>query len=184
MHVAVSARHRKGSAAGTPPLPRRVLSRTGSLLLTVLSILGLGCIVLVILGLTMNMSLIMFSTGSMAPTIPAGSVALVQEVSGSEIEVGDVVTVERPGKLPVTHRVTEILAVDGDVATFTMQGDANDTPDTDPYTAETVRIVRGHVPGVARVVVAFQNPLTLGAITVGAALLVTWAFWPRKDESA
>lgn len=152
------------------------------MLLTVLSVLGLGCIVLVILGLTMNMSLVMFSTGSMAPTIPAGSVALVQEIPAGDIEVGDVVTVERSGKLPVTHRVTEILAVEDDAATFTMQGDANDTPDTEPYTAETVRIVRGHIPGVARVVVAFQNPLTLGALTIGAALLVTWAFWPRQEE--
>ena len=166
-------------------LPRRILSRAGSILLTTLSILGLGCIVLVIVGLTMNMSLIMFSTGSMAPTIPAGSVALVQEVPASDIAVDDVVTVDRPGKLPVTHRVTEILAVDGDSATFIMQGDANTDPDSEPYTAEAVRIVHGHVPGVARVIVAFQNPLTLGAITIGAAALVTWAFWPRKeDESA
>ena len=175
----MTAKNRSVSAA---TLPRRIASRAGSLLLTVLSALGLGCIVLVILGLTMNYSLIMFSTGSMAPTIPTGSVALVQEVPANEIEVGDVVTVDRPGKLPVTHRVTEIVSIDGESATFTMQGDANDEPDTNPYTAEQVRIVRGHVPGVARVIVAFQNPLTLGAITISAALLVTWAFWPRKEE--
>src|SRR5690606_29726310 len=132
---------------------RRLLSRVGSLLLTLLSALGLVCIALVVLGLVMNVSLVMFSTGSMAPTIPAGSVALVQEVPANEIEVGDVVTVERAGRLPVTHRVIEILAVDGETATFTMQGDANADPDTDPYTADRVRIVHGSVPGLARVVV-------------------------------
>lgn len=162
--------------------PRRLLSRLGSVLLTALSVLGLGCIVLLVLGLTMNMSLIMFSTGSMAPAIPAGSVALVQEVPASDVAVGDVVTVERPDRLPVTHRVTEIVATDGERATFVMQGDANAAPDTEPYTADRVRIVHGHVPGIAHVVTTFQSPLVLGALTIAAALLVTWAFWPRRDE--
>lgn len=180
--MVMTAKHRSARAALTPSLPRRITSRLGSVLLTVLSILGLGCIVLVILGLTMNMSLIMFSTGSMAPTIPAGSVALVQEVPASDIEVGDVVTVDRPGKLPVTHRVTEILSLQGETATFTMQGDANADPDLDPYTADRVRTVLGSVPGVARVVSAFQSPMILAALTIGATILVTWAFWPRRDE--
>ncbi|GAB2622178.1 hypothetical protein GCM10027067_37820 [Pseudactinotalea suaedae] len=164
------------------PLPRRILTRLGSMLLTVLALLGLGCIVLVILGWTMNMSLIMFSTGSMAPAIPAGSVALVQEVPATDIDVGDVVTVDRPGQLPVTHRVTEILETDGDLVTFTMQGDANADPDVHPYTAEAVRLVHGHVPGIANLVAGFQNPVILGALTIGAAFLVTWAFWPRRHE--
>lgn len=161
---------------------RRLLSRVGSLLLTLLSALGLVCIALVVLGLVMNVSLVMFSTGSMAPTIPAGSVALVREVPASEIEVGDVVTVDRDGRLPVTHRVTEILAVDGESVTFTMQGDANEQEDAEPYTAERVRLVLGSVPGVARAVASLQSPVVLGLLTLGVALLVTWAFWPRAEE--
>ncbi len=176
--MAVTARHRTESA----PVARTVAERVGSLLLTVLSLLGLGCIVMVILGLTMNMSLIMFSTGSMSPTITAGSVALVREIPATQIEVGDVVTVDRPGRLPITHRVTEILATDGGTVTFTMQGDANADPDVLPYTVDRVRIVLGSVPGIARVVVLFQSPVVLGALTLGATALVTWAFWPRRRE--
>src|SRR5690606_10838715 len=158
---------------------RRLLSRVGSLLLTLLSALGLVCIALVVLGLVMNVSLVMFSTGSMAPTIPAGSVALVREVPASEIEVGDVVTVDRDGRLPVTHRVTEILAVDGSSVTFTMQGDANEQEDAEPYTAERVRLVLGSVPGVARAVASLQSRVVLGLLTLGVAPLGTGACGPR-----
>ena len=52
---------------------------------------GLVCIILVILAVTANITLIMFRTGSMSPTISAGSVAVVQEVAAAEIDVGDVV---------------------------------------------------------------------------------------------
>lgn len=150
------------------------------LLLNVAAAGGLLCIVLVILAFTMNITLIMFKTGSMAPTIPAGSVALVQEIPASSIEVGDVLTVDRAGKLPVTHRVTSINPPGpADSRTFTMRGDANTLEDAEPYTAANVRIVRGHVPELAAIIVWFSHPAVLGAITLAASALVTWAFWPR-----
>lgn len=46
---------------------------------------GVVCVVLVILAVSMNISLIMFKTGSMSPQIPAGSVAVVKEISADEI---------------------------------------------------------------------------------------------------
>lgn len=161
---------------------RSLTSRLGSWLLTLAAVLGLGCIVLVVVGLAMKMSLIMFSTGSMDPTIPAGSVALVRPIDGAEVEVGDIVTVDRPGRLPITHRVIEISEVDGSTATFRMQGDANDDPDPEAYRADEVRIVVGSVPGVARVVVWFQDPFVLGGLTLAATAIVVWAFWPRRAD--
>ncbi len=157
-----------------------VLTRIGSAAFTVASIFGSLCIVLVILGLTMHISLIMFGTGSMAPAIPAGSVAVVQRIAAAEMEVGDVVTVDRPGRLPVTHRVVEIIEVDGDAATFVLRGDANEHPDPEPYTAEHVRVVLWSMPGLARFVVPFQNPFVLGLMTLGATAVVVWSFWPRR----
>lgn len=38
-------------------------------------------------------------------------------------------------------------------------------------------------PGAAYVVVWLSNPYVLGSITLAAAALVLWAFWPRRDES-
>lgn len=165
--------------------PARVGSAIGEAVLWVAAIAGTICIVLVILAYTANISLIMFRTGSMEPTIPAGSVAVVQEVDATEVSVGDVVTVDRPGELPITHRVTSVS--DGGSPgerVITMRGDANEVEDPHPYEVSTVRTVLFSIPALAPVIVAMGNPFVLGGITIAAALLVVWAFWPRerKDE--
>lgn len=63
-----------------------------------------------------------------------------------------------------------------------MKGDANLAADAHPYSVSTVRRVLGSLPGLARVVVWFSNPLVLGSLALGASALVTWAFWPRDDR--
>lgn len=160
---------------------RRASSAIGSVLLNIAALGGLLCIALVILAFVFNISLIMFKTGSMSPTIPAGSVAVVREIPATEIEVGDVVTVERSDQLPVTHRVTAITG-EGDSRTITMRGDANAVEDPEPYVVTEVRRVITSAPGLARVVIWFSNPWILGALTIGASVLVTWAFWPRTPR--
>lgn len=50
----------------------------GEVLLWLASLVGLVCILLVVLAWTFNISLIMFRTGSMEPTSPSGSVAVVR----------------------------------------------------------------------------------------------------------
>ncbi len=169
-----------------PHRARRALAWAGELALWLAAAAGAACIVLVVLAHTMGITLIMFSTGSMSPTIPAGSVAVVQRVPASEIAVGDVVTVDRAGQLPVTHRVTSIAAGASDAErTITMRGDANEEDDPHPYAVSSVRAVLWSVPGLASVIVRFSDPLVLGGITIAAALVVGWAFWPRraKDEA-
>jgi len=152
-------------------------------LLTLAALGGVICIVLAILAFTGGYSLIMFKTGSMSPTIPAGSVALVQKIPASDIAVGDVVTVDRVDALPITHRVMTVEPGDAaDTRTITMKGDANEVEDPAPYTIADVRIVRGSVPGLATVIVWFGSPWVLGGVTLGASLLVVWAFWPRKER--
>lgn len=149
-------------------------------LLTLAAVGGVICIILTILAFTGGYSLIMFKTGSMSPTIPAGSVALVQRIPASEIRVDDVVTVDRAGQLPITHRVTNVApGSTTDARVIRMKGDANESEDPTPYAVTEGRIVRGSVPALAHVIVWFGSPWVLGSITIGAALLVTWAFWPR-----
>lgn len=166
------ATHRAERAPGRA---RRLLGR---LAMDLLALGGVLCIALVVAAVLLDVSLVMFRTGSMAPTIPTGAVAVVREVPASTVRVGDVVTVDRPSDLPVTHRV---LTVEGTGAerTITMQGDANDSPDPFPYTVTTVRRVLWSVPGGARLIVAVSSPWVLGAVALGASALVTWAFWPR-----
>lgn len=167
--AAASAPRRRG--------PGRVLA---DVLLWLAAIGGVVCIVLVILAYSAGVTLIMFKTGSMSPTIPAGSVAIVQRMPASAVAIGDVVTVDREGELPVTHRITSVSpGPSAEERVVTMRGDANAADDPFPYTVDSVRIVLFSVPGIATVVAGLGNPLVLGGITVAAAALVVWAFWPR-----
>ena len=158
--------------------------RAADAVLTLAAVGGVVCILLVVAAGMFHITLIMFKTGSMSPTIPAGSLALVREIPAAEARVGDVLTIARPGELPITHRVTSVSRLDGPLTSITMKGDANDFDDPAPYTVATARIVLASVPGLATAVVAVSHPAVLGSITLAAALLVGWAFWPRARTAA
>ncbi|MCC6497206.1 MAG: hypothetical protein IT193_13215 [Propionibacteriaceae bacterium] len=131
-------------------------------------------------------SIVLFSTGSMSPTIPAGSAALVRLLPASEFKVGDVTTVERQGALPITHRITSIKPFEGSPAArvVTMRGDANDVEDPQPYLIHDARLVIASVPGVATTISGFRDPRLMGLLSLVAGGLVTWAFWPRQSRKA
>lgn len=152
-------------------------------LLTILAAFGVVCIVATITAFALNISLIMFKTGSMSPTIPTGSLAVVRQIPAADIRVGDVTTVSRgEGLLPVTHRVVSVTPIGGGSFSIEMQGDANDSPDAQPYVVTEVKKVLWHAPGLAYVVSAISQPKYMAGITVAASLLVVWAFWPRKQR--
>lgn len=170
-------------ALHVPKKQRSLWSRAENFLLNLLAAGGVLCIGLVIAAFFFNISLILFKTGSMSPTIPQGSMSVVQRISADDIEVGDVVTVDREvGELPVTHRVIAVHPQRPGEALIEMQGDANPNPDPGPYRVTEVRKVLWSIPGAAAVLVWFSDPVILAAITLGAAALVLWAFWPRKSE--
>ncbi|WP_237657121.1 signal peptidase I [Agreia sp. COWG] len=143
------------------------------------SVLGAVCIALTLAAVLFDITLVMFKTGSMSPTIPAGSLAVVREIPASEARVGDIVTVDRPDQLPVTHRVVKTEPGPDGSAVLTLRGDANPVDDPAPYTVSTVRVVMASVPGLAFAVVFMSNPLALGTVTVVVASFITWYFWPR-----
>jgi len=154
----------------------------GDVLLTIAAAGGALCIVLVVAALAFGVSIVLFSTGSMSPTIPAGAAALVREVPVASVEVGDVVTVDRPGRLPITHRVVAISGSGAD-RELTLRGDANPADDAAPYRVSSVRLVLFAVPGIAAVIAALGDPLVLGALTLVVSALVVWAFWPRGPSA-
>lgn len=158
-------------------------SRTGSivrgLLLNVAATLGAICICLVVLAFVFHITLIMFRTGSMSPAIPTGSLAVVKEIPASDARVGDVVTVDRAGQLPVTHRVVRTSPGPQGATNLILKGDANPSNDPMPYSVHNVRIVLWSMPGLAYVIVWLSNPLVLAALTISVAALVVWVLWPR-----
>jgi signal peptidase len=179
------------TTANTDPQPprrrRRPLKAIGSflssLVLNVLAVLGVVCIIAVICAFAFNITLIMFKTGSMTPAIPQGSLAVVQEVPASSVGVGDIVTIDRESwQLPITHRIISTQPGPDGTTIIEMKGDANPTPDPTPYQVTTVRKVLWSMPGLAYVIVRVSDPRVMVGITLGAALLVGWAFWPRRED--
>lgn len=163
--------------------PRAAAAAVGvlrTIVLDVAAVLGAACILWVAVAVVFHLSLIMFRTGSMAPTIPAGSLALVVQMPADQARPGEVVTVDRPGLLPITHRVVSVRPGAGSAATLTLKGDANLTADPRPYTVETVRRVIWSAPGLAAVIVWWSDPVVLLATTVAVTALVVWTFWPRS----
>jgi signal peptidase I len=165
-----------------PSLWHRLSENLVDVLLWTVGGIGLLSLMAAIVAHVWGLSIILFSTGSMTPTIPAGTAALVQRVAASQISVGDVVTVERVDALPVTHRVTSVRAgaASGDYI-ITMRGDANPADDATPYQVREVRRVLYSVPGVAVTISRLRDPRVIAGMTLVAGVLVTWAFWPRRD---
>lgn len=161
---------------------RAIRQRIVDVLLWTLGVLGLLSVAAAIAAHVWGFSIVLFSTGSMAPTIPAGSAALVHLVPATELAVGDITTIERPGQLPITHRITTIETLPGSPSTrvVTMRGDANTADDPEPYVITEARTVVASVPGVAQWFNGLRDPRLMGILTLLAGGLVTWAFWPRR----
>jgi signal peptidase len=161
-----------------------VRSVTKDVVLGVAAVAGLACILWLLASTFLGLRMLVFQTGSMAPTMPTGTAAIAQPVKGEDIAVGDVVMVERPGLLPVTHRVMSVEpdpAVDGGVV-LVLKGDANQVNDPSPYhVTGAVRVVFP-IPGLGYVIELGKTPLFLGLTTLGLAGLVLWAFWPARPS--
>lgn len=169
----------------TIPRRRSRWGIVGDAVLNVLAVGGAVCIVLVACAFFFNVTLIMFKTGSMSPSIPTGSLAVVRSVPAESVGVGDVVTVDRENQLPVTHRVVgrEWIPETG-ITVLELKGDANMEADPGLYQVTEVRKVLWSVPGLARVIVYFSNPYVLGFITLSMAGLVVAVFWPREGDKS
>lgn len=165
--------------------PRTVRGVVKGIVFVLAGIAGLLSILWLIASLTFGVSLIVFKTGSMAPTIPAGAMAVIRPIPAADIRVGDVVTVAVPGQaLPVTHRVLSVTrGSTPDSRILVMKGDANLTQDQFPYTVTQADLVVLSVPELGRALTLLRMPLFIGATTLLVAVLVGWAFWPTRTSA-
>ena len=83
-------------------------------------------------------SLAVVYSGSMAPEMPMGALAMMEPVEPAQIEVGDIIAFNPPWDpdATVSHRVIEV--VDGETLSFLTKGDANEDPDFDIVPAANV----------------------------------------------
>lgn len=153
--------------------------------LSLAGLAGLGTVLWLLASSLLGFQLIIFQTGSMSPSLPTGTAALAVPVRADQIEVGDVVTVPRPGAdIPVTHRVVSVDSDPADAASriIELQGDANETKDADPYMVSTALRIVFPVPGLGSAIATARQPLFLGATTLAVAALIVWAFWPATPR--
>lgn len=123
---------------------------------------GLLAVLWVIASALLGWQLMVFRTGSMAPSMPTGAVALTVPVAPADIHVGDVITVRRTGAaLPVTHRVVSVAALPGHPAarSIVLKGDANSSADIVPYDVTTASRVVVAAPGAGAAIEATRSPL-------------------------
>lgn len=129
-------------------------------------------------------------SGSMAPTIPTGSIVFYTKKAADKVKVGDVIVFSRPGvpNEKVTHRVYKI----GTGPTgrfFTTKGDANGTPDDWQVPAVGDGwVAKFHIPTVGYALVDLQSTigrlllLIIPALALGAITL--YEIWRDRGGGA
>lgn len=150
---------------------RRALNATATVLLLALVLPFVVYAVPQVVGASQSYVVL---SSSMSPTIQAGDVVVVNDVSPSEISEGDVITFRSPGgdqstggTDKVTHRVIEVVHEDGE-RHFRTKGDANEEVDKQlvppknvigrvgfaiPYIGHVITLVAGTTVQVALIVV-------------------------------
>ncbi|MCC4247396.1 MULTISPECIES: signal peptidase I [Microbacterium] len=132
-----------------------------------------------------SLGIIVFVTGSMAPSLPTGAAAITRVVDASELSVGDVVTVRRPdGNVQVTHRIVDIAPVGENprARSLTLRGDANTAADLEPYVVtEAARVLVG-APAIGWLIIGAKTPAVMLGGAVLVAFVVAWALWPMPDR--
>lgn len=166
---------------GSLPRTTRRRTVTQELLFAVAGVAGLVAVLWFIASFVFGYSIIVFKTGSMAPTMPIGALAVEHTITAAKIRVGDVVTVaDRGHDLPVTHRVVSI-ALDPQLATgrlLTLKGDDNLAADQFAYRVTSAKKVMISAPVAGTVLITLRQPIFVGLATLVVAVLILGAFWP------
>ncbi|MDR2280890.1 MAG: signal peptidase I, partial [Gordonia sp. (in: high G+C Gram-positive bacteria)] len=146
--------------------------------LTLAAVLGTLCILATAICLTFGVRPVIFETGSMAPAVPTGSIGFARTVPAADVHPGDIVTVTRDDGVRVTHRVVTVTPAAGTAASLTLRGDANASPDPQPYIVSSVYRTTITIPVVGYVASWLSAPHTLVLQALVAAGLLAVAFAP------
>lgn len=164
------------SQQSDPQRPRR--SRR-ELALNVGAVAGAVCIVAALASMLFGITPLVFRSGSMAPDMPTGSLALARSAAASDIHVGDVVSVDNQAGTRITHRVVGV-DLSGEQAVLTLKGDANPSPDPMPYVVSRADRVLVSIPllGYVAAWLSSKTAVFLGGLLAGALLML--AFGPLR----
>lgn len=156
---------------------QRLTRRAGGGLLWATAVLGVLSVFGAIAATAFNVQPLVFRSGSMAPEIQAGALALATTEPAEAVARGDVVSVADAEGRRVTHRVVsaEPSATEPGALDLTLQGDANPAPDAEPYTVSEVDRVVLDVPWLGYPVSWLSGPwaaFLAGVVATAVLLLV------------
>lgn len=154
---------------------RRWGARVADVLLWLGALLGLAGLLTAAAVALFGFVPLVFTSGSMSPEIPAGSLGLARTTSATDLQVGDVVSVIAADGNRITHRIVAIGPADEGVS-LTLRGDANATPDLEQYDVASVDRLAFSIPHAGRVVAAVATPYGMFAGGLMVAGLLAWAF--------
>ncbi|MDP3890608.1 signal peptidase I [Nocardioides sp.] len=160
----------------------RLVRGIRELVLTAGALLGVVGLLVVLAGLMLDVRPLVFRSGSMAPAIDTGALALVRTVPAVDLRVGDVVSVEGEGGTRVTHRVVSI-ATQGVQRQLTLQGDANRTADREVHTVSEADRVIGSVPWAGYVLGWMKGQVGMLLLGLYGAFLASVLFRGRNEDA-
>lgn len=144
-------------------------------LLTVLALLGLVMLGLTIAAGAAGLRPLVVRSGSMEPTITTGGMVIVRTTDARDVRVGDVVAVERPDGVRVTHRVLSTEPAAGGQVSLRLKGDANPDPDPFPVVVPEVGEVVYSAPWLGRAsaeLTSARGGFVLGSVVTAVLLTV------------
>jgi signal peptidase I len=153
----------------------RTLRVLRELALTAGAVAGTLCLLFALLGAAADVRPLVFTSGSMAPAIRTGDLAITRPVERADISPGDVVSVLDARGMRVTHRVVE---VDTARNLLRLKGDANNVVDPLPYPADRVDRVLFAVPAGGYVLTWLDSPTAM-LLLGGYLAFVLWTLRPR-----
>lgn len=113
--------------------------------------------------------LFIVETDSMKPLFNGGDLIVTKNVDVKDLKVGDVISY-REGKVVVTHRI-EKINTEEDKLSFITKGDANNTEDIKPVSAESVESIYWfRVRNMGKVSMFMQTPIGM-MIFIGLPVL-------------
>lgn len=161
---------------------QRILSITGVVLCVIFGLMLLCNLTIIIKG-TINpdrppsvvgITPMVVQSGSMSGTAPdhieVGDLIFTGKADIEKLKVGDIISFME-GSIVVTHRITAIEKAENGSLRFTTKGDANNSEDSAPVTAENlVGIYKGRIPKLGDFAMFLQKPLGM-MLFVGVPLL-------------
>lgn len=126
-------------------------------------------------------------SGSMEPTVPIGTLALVSKKSAETLSVGDVVAFPEPngGERIILHRITEKLTTgaSGSMVQYRTKGDNNPAEDQWLVTESQIRgKMISMIPFIGNIVIYARQPLGFAlAVGIPAALIIVMQIKTIKE---